>query len=331
MHHTSMGWWIGFGIFVLAMLAIDLGVFHRKAHRVNFREAAVWAAIWVAMALVFNLGLYLGWFAEFPPADRPRIALEFLTAFLIEKALSVDNIFVFAVIFRYFNVPNEYQHKVLFYGILGALVFRLVFILLGIELIKHFHWTMYLFGGLLVLTGFRLMFKHGEAVDPAKNPIMKLAVRFLPVRHEFQRDHFFVRQAGRLVATPMFLVLLLVETTDVVFAVDSIPAVFGISQEAFIVYTSNVFAILGLRALYFVLASVMDMFHYLGTGLAVLLIVIGLKMIGQEAELFHLRVGWSLGLVAAILSVSVAASLIFPKHDNDDDDDATGGPPTNGN
>lgn len=308
-----MGWWIGFGVFVVAMLAVDLGVFHRKAHRVSFKEAAIWAAVWVAMALVFNLGLYLGWFGSFPPDDRPRIALEFLTAYLIEKALSVDNIFVFAVIFSYFNVPKEYQHKVLFYGILGALVLRLVFILVGIELIERFDWTMYVFGGLLIVTGLRLMFKHGEPIDPQKNVVMKLAIRFLPVTHQFHQDHFFIRCSGRLVATPMFLVLLLVETTDVIFAVDSIPAVFGVSHEAFIVFTSNVFAILGLRALYFVLASVMDVFHFLGTGLAILLVVIGVKMIGHEAGMLHLGVGWSLGIVAFILTASVALSLLFPK------------------
>ena len=312
---TSFGWWAGFGVFVVAMLALDLGVFHRRAHAIKLLEASIWVAIWVSLAMVFALGLYLGWFGDYEASQRGRISLEFLTGYLIEFALSMDNIFVFAVIFGYFAVPAQYQQKVLFLGILGALVFRLVFILVGLELIQRFEWMMYVFGALLIVTGVRLLLHKDQEIHPEKNPAVRLAKRLFPVTHEYCEGCFFVRREGRLLATPLFLVVVLLETTDVIFAVDSIPAILGVTQEPFIVYTSNVFAILGLRALYFVLASVMDMFHLLTYGLSVILILIGIKMLVGEWYHLHLPVGWSLGSVAGILVVSIVASILFPKQD----------------
>ncbi|MCG3126200.1 MAG: putative membrane-bound redox modulator Alx [Phycisphaerae bacterium] len=305
-----MFWWVTFNLFVLAMLALDLGVFHRKSHEVRFREALTWSGVWIALALLFNLGIYAGWFGDYPAADRGRVAIEFLTGYLIEKSLSVDNVFVFAMIFSYFAVPAAYQHKVLFYGILGALLCRAAFIFGGLWLIEHFAWTIYLFGALLIITGIKMVWAKGKQIDPEKNPIMRLSRALLPVRSQFDGDRFITRDAGRWAATPLLLVLIFVETTDVIFAVDSIPAIIAITTDPFIVYTSNVFAILGLRALYFALASFMKMFHYLTYGLAVLLIFIGGKMLAHAGLGYKMPVGASLGIIALILTVAIAASLL---------------------
>jgi len=299
--------WVAFNAFVLAMLALDLFVFHRHAHEVRTREAAGWTAFWVALALIFNYGVYRFMGAE--------VGLEFLTGYLIEKALSVDNIFVFVLIFSYFNVPLKYQHRVLFWGILGALVMRGTMIGAGAALIHRFHWIIYIFGAFLVITGVRMALQRDHAVEPESNPVLRLVRRFLPITRVYHGQSFFVRErvGGRLrrVATPLFVVLLLVETTDLIFAVDSIPAVFAITTDPFIVYTSNVFAILGLRALYFLLAGVIHRFHYLQLGLAVVLGFVGTKML--LVDVFPVPIGISLGVIATVLSISVVASLMFPR------------------
>ena len=291
--------WAGFVGFVLAMLALDLGVFHRKAHEVKFREALGWSVFWIGLALAFNLGVYL-WFG-------PQAGLEFLTGYLIEKALSVDNLFVFLVIFSAFAVPVAYQHRVLFWGILGALVMRAIFIALGAALLESFHWVIYVFGGLLVLTGIKLMRERGQHADPTRNPIFRFFRRMVPAVDEYHGSRFTVLKAGRRYATPLLLVLVAVEATDLVFAVDSIPAIFAITKDPFIVFTSNVFAMLGLRALYFLLAGVMARFRYLKVGLAMVLVFVGGKML--VTDLYKIPVGWSLAVVALLLGGSVAASL----------------------
>lgn len=300
--------WIGFNAFVLVMLAIDLGIFHREAHQVSIKEAAAWSAVWVALALIFNFGLYhfMG----------PAAGLEFLTGYVIEKALSVDNIFVFVLIFSYFRVSPRYQHRVLFWGILGALVMRGTMIGAGAFLIHQFHWIIYVFGAFLVLTGIRMVTQTEQAIEPEANPVIRLLRRLMPVASRYHGQRFFVKEhdaAGRLrlMATPLFVVLVLVETTDLIFAVDSIPAIFAVTQDPFLVYTSNVFAILGLRALYFLLAGVIEKFHYLKLGLSVVLVFVGVKML--LVDLFPIPIGLSLGVVAAVLTVSVVASLLNPK------------------
>ncbi len=299
MLETSWGLWLGFNLFVLAMLALDLGVFHRKAHEVSLREAAIWSAVWIALALLFNAGIY---------HLRGAVpAVEFFTGYLIEKSLSVDNIFVFALIFSYFAVPKAYQHRVLFWGILGALVMRAIFIFAGAALLSRFHWIIYIFGGFLILTGIKMAVFRNAEMDPGQNPLLRLVRRLLPVTQEYQADHFFVRQNGRLWVTPLFLVLILVESTDLIFAVDSIPAIFAVTQDPFIVYTSNVFAILGLRSLYFVLAGVMDKFYYLKLGLAAVLVFVGVKM--TITDFYKIPALVSLGVVMGLLAISVLASL----------------------
>jgi tellurite resistance protein TerC len=299
--------WIGFNLFVLAMLALDLFVFHREAHEVQLREAAAWSVLWVLVALAFNGGL-----AYFQGRDA---GLEFLTGYLIEKALSVDNIFVFALIFGYFGVSPRYQHRVLFWGILGALVMRGAMIAVGAYLIQQFHWVIYVFGVFLVFTGVRMATQDEHAVEPEANPVIRLIRRLMPVTNVYHGQQFFIRKATahgmRRVATPLFVVLVLVETTDLIFAVDSIPAIFAVTQDPFIVYTSNVFAILGLRALYFLLARVIHMFHYLQLGLALVLVFVGAKML--LTDLYKIPVGLSLGVVAVVLGASVVASLLFPQ------------------
>lgn len=292
--------WLGFTAFVLAMLALDLGVFHRKAHEVRFREAVTWSLVWIALSLAFNVLVYV-WFGS----ER---ALEFLTGYLIEKALSVDNIFVFLVIFSYFAVPKAYQHLVLFWGILGALVMRAVFIVLGAALLQKFHWVIYVFGGLLVLTGIKLLRQRGAEVHPERNPIYRLFKRVVPAVGEYHSGRFTVVRAGRRYATPLLLVLVAVETTDLVFALDSIPAIFAVTRDPFIVYTSNIFAILGLRALYFLLAGVMDRFRYLNVGLALVLAFVGSKML--LVDLYKIPIAVSLAVVALLLGGSVVASLL---------------------
>lgn len=295
--------WIGFNVFVLAMLALDLGVFHRKSHEVKIKEALIWSGVWISLALIFNYGLYL-WRGAEP-------ALEFLTGYLIEKSLSVDNIFVFIMIFAYFKVPALYQHKILFWGILGALVMRAIFIATGVALIEKFHWIIYVFGAFLIITGIKMAVQKDKEIHPEKNPVLKLFRRFMPVTTQYVGDKFFTRVDGRRFATPMFVVLLLIETTDLIFAVDSIPAILAITTDPFIVYTSNVFAILGLRALYFALAGIMQMFHYLAYGLAAILVFVGTKM--MLVDFYKLPIAVALGVVAGILAISVIASLLYPK------------------
>jgi tellurite resistance protein TerC len=297
--------WGGFLLFVLAMLALDLGVFHRKAHSVSLKEAAIWSAVWIALAAVFAIGVHT-WYG-------PERALEFTTGYVIEKALSVDNIFVFVVIFSYFAIPNALQHRVLFWGILGALAMRAIFILVGGAFLAKFHWAIYVFGAILVLTGIKLLLQRNQHYDPAGNPVVKLFRRFFPVTERFEGQRFFVRERAKLVATPLFLALLVVEATDVVFAVDSIPAIFAVTKDPFIVFTSNIFAILGLRSLYFLLAGVVDKFRYLKTGLAFVLVFVGGKMLA--ANVYKVPVGVSLGVIGAILGLSVLASLIANRRD----------------
>jgi tellurite resistance protein TerC len=291
--------WVGFTLFVLAMLAVDLGVFHRKAHEVRFKEALVWSGVWIGLALAFNLLVY-HWFG----VER---ALEFLTGYLIEKALSVDNIFVFIVVFSFFAVPAAYQHRVLFWGIIGALVMRGAFIAAGVALLQRFHRVVYVFGAFLVVTGVRLLLHRDEEVHPERNPVYRLFRRLVPAVSDYRGARFTTVVNGRRHATPLLAVLVVVEATDVVFAVDSIPAIFAVTRDPFIVYTSNIFAILGLRALYFLLAGVMDRFHYLKLGLALVLCFVGAKML--IAELYKVPIAASLGVVAALLAGSVVASL----------------------
>ena len=302
--------WIGFNVFVLAMLALDLGVFHRKAHVVSIKEATIWSVVWISMALLFNLVIYYFWDKiSFNSAyTNSEAALAFFTGYLIEKSLSVDNIFVFVLIFTYFAVPALYQHRVLFWGIIGALVMRGVLIVVGATLLKEFHWIIYVFGGFLIFTGLRMAFHKNEELHPEKNPLVRLLRRVMPVTDDYEGDKFFIRRAGRLFATPLFLVLLIVESTDLVFAVDSIPAIFAVTNDPFLVYTSNVFAILGLRSLYFLLAGVVDKFHYLKLGLSVVLVFVGIKM--AIVDLYKIPVGISLGVIGAILTTSIIASLI---------------------
>jgi tellurite resistance protein TerC len=301
--------WIGFNIFVLAMLALDLGVFHRKAHAVSGKEALAWSIVWISLSLVFNAVIYFYWDRMMPSSTytNGEAALAFFTGYLIEKSLSVDNIFVFILIFSFFAVPAAYQHRVLFWGILGALIMRGTLIVIGAALLEQFHWIIYVFGAFLIFTGIRMAWNHEENVEPDKNPILKLFRRFMPVTESFEKDQFFVRRAGKLMATPLFLILLVVESTDLIFAVDSIPAIFAVTQDPFIVYTSNVFAILGLRALYFLLANVMDKFQYLKFGLSAVLVFIGVKMV--IVDFYKIPIGVSLAVVASILTISILASL----------------------
>jgi tellurite resistance protein TerC len=296
--------WTIFSVFVLGMLALDLGVFNRKAHEVRFKEALTWSIVWVALSMAFNWWIYHEFGSE--------KALQFLTGYLIEKALSVDNIFVFVILFASFAVPKMYQHRVLFWGVLGAIFMRAIFIGLGAALVSRFDWIMYVFGAILIFTGFKLM-KEGDAEPhPEKNPIYKLARRLFPAVPEYHGKHFFVIKDGRRFATPLLLVLIAIEATDVVFAVDSIPAIFAISTDPFIVYTSNIFAILGLRAMYFLLAGIIDKFHFLKYGLAVVLLFVGVKMV--IADWYHVPIVASLLTITGVLTISVVASLIWPRH-----------------
>ncbi len=311
----SIWLWVGFNIFVLFLLALDLGVFHRKAHAVSMKEALIWSIVWITLSLLFNLVIYLYWDIMVPNSSytNGEAALAFLTGYLIEKSLSVDNIFVFILIFSYFAVPDQYQHRVLFWGILGALIMRGTLILVGSVLLETFHWIIYVFGAFLIFTGIRMARQQDEELKPDENPVVKFFRRFVPVTENYQDDKFFIRRAGRLFATPLFLVLLVVESTDLVFAVDSIPAIFAVTRDPFIVYTSNVCAILGLRALYFLLANVMHQFEYLKLGLAVVLTFIGVKMV--IIDLYKIPVGVSLAVVASVLTISIVASLIKSRRD----------------
>jgi tellurite resistance protein TerC len=332
-------WWFYglFTLFVLGMLALDLGVFHRHAHDVSIKEASTWSVVWISLALLFGYGFwqYAQWkLPQYPPllaalaaqgvTDPTAIALEagrlanqsaleFLTGFVVEKSLSVDNIFVFVVVFSYFAIPSKYQHKVLFYGILGALIFRIIFISVGAALMQY-EWVIWIFGGFLVLTGFKILFAPEKPIEPEKNPVIRLLKKILPVTPKLEGEKFFLRKSGVLHATPLFVCLVFVEITDIVFAVDSVPAIFAITKEPLIVFTSNIFAILGLRALFFLLAGVMHKFWALKYGLGVILIFVGLKMVWlNHAFGGKFPITWSLGIIGALLALAVAVSLAFPK------------------
>ena len=295
--------WICFLGFVLLMLALDLGVFHRKSHEVKIKEALVWSAVWISLALIFNYGIYV-----FLGKQK---AIEFLTGYVIEKSLSIDNLFVFIMLFTYFKVEAKYQHKVLFWGILGALAMRAVFIFAGVALISKFHWIIYIFGILLVVTGIKMLFHKDEDIQPDKNPLVRLFKKFYPVSKESHGSKFFVKIDGKRFATPLFVVLLIVEFTDLIFAVDSIPAILAITDDTFIIFTSNVFAILGLRALYFALAGITKYFHYLKYGLSAILVFVGIKM--TIVDFYKIPILYSLLVITGILLISVLLSIAFPK------------------
>jgi len=299
--------WLGFGAFVLFMLFLDLFVFHKKTHEVKIKEAIIWSVVWISLALIFNYVVYL-WFGK-------EKALEFLTAYLIEKSLSVDNLFVFIMIFGVFSIKPEYQHKILFWGILGALVMRIIFIFAGIQLIQNFHWIIYIFGAFLIYTGIKIPLEKDKEIKPDKNPLVRLFKRFMPVTNEIHGNKFFVKINAKTFATPLFIALIVIEFSDLIFAVDSIPAVLAISSDTFIVYTSNVFAILGLRALYFALAGIVKYFKYLKYGLAGILIFVGTKMC--ISGFYKFPVVWSLVIIAAILVLSVLASFVIPSKDKE--------------
>jgi tellurite resistance protein TerC len=298
---TPIIFWILFNAFVILMLALDLGVFHRKTHEVTIKEALTWTFVWVFLALILNVIIYF-WRGQ-------QQALEFFTGYLVEKALSVDNIFVFIMIFTYFQIPSKYQHKVLFWGIIGALIMRVIFIFAGVALLEKFHFTIYLFGALLIFTGYKMFGHNNLKIDPDKNPVIRFFKKFMPVTPTLHDDKFFIKTEGRRFATPLFLVLILIETTDLIFAVDSIPAILAITQDQFIVYTSNVFAILGLRSLYFALAGVIHRFWLLSYGLAVVLIFVGLKMI--LIDVYKIPIELSLLFIATIIGGSIFLSLKF--------------------
>lgn len=318
-------WWLyaGFSVFVLAMLALDLGLFHRDAHVVTFKESAIWSVVWVSLALVFNVLLYLyaDWkFAQdsrllavagFEPAVAAKsVGLEFLTGFIVEKSLAVDNIFVFVVVFTFFAIPPKYQHRVLFFGIIGALAFRVIFIALGAVLMQY-EWVVILFGVFLILTGIKILFAGDKPIEPEKNPIIRLMRKFMRVTPQMDGQNFFIRKEGLLYATPLFVALIFIEISDIIFAVDSVPAIFAITKEPLIVFTSNVFAILGLRAMYFMLAGVVHKFVYLKYGLGLVLVFVGLKMVWlNEAFGGKFPISWSLGIIAGIIGISITASLM---------------------
>jgi len=305
---TSLLFWIVFGFIIVTVLAVDLGILNRRAHKIELKEALTWSGVWISIALIFNVFVYF----QFGKVK----ALEFLTAYVIEYSLSVDNIFVFILIFSFFSVKPQYQHKILFWGILGALIMRAIFIFAGVALINRFHWIVIIFGGFLLISGIKMLFQKEEvSVEPEKNGLVRLFRRFLPVSDTLHGDSLFIRQDKKLYATPLFLVLLVIESTDLIFAVDSIPAVLAISKDTFIVFTSNIFAILGLRSLYFAVSGVMGLFRYLKVGLAIVLSFVGLKML---ASYFHIEIPilFSLAIIISILLVSIIASLIIKKKES---------------
>jgi len=305
---TSLLFWIIFSIIIFTVLTIDLGILNRKAHKISLKEALAWSGVWISIALIFNIFVYF----QFGKVK----ALEFLTGYVIEYSLSIDNIFVFILVFSYFSVKPQYQHKVLFWGILGALIMRAIFIFAGVALINRFHWIVIIFGGFLLISGIKmLMQKEDVAVEPEKNGLVRLFKRFLPVSDTLHGDALFIRQDKKLYATPLFLVLLVIESTDLIFAVDSIPAVLAISKDTFIVFTSNIFAILGLRSLYFAVSGVMELFRYLKVGLAIVLSFVGLKMLASYFH-FEIPILLSLAIILSILLVSIIASLIIKKKES---------------
>jgi tellurite resistance protein TerC len=321
-------WWfyLSFIGLVLLLLGLDLGVFHRKAHAVSFRESAIWTGVWIALALVFNVALYQYALWKFPQDPRLmaipgfvpnaaawQVALEYLAGYVVEKSLSVDNIFVFVMVFSYFKIPAKYQHRVLFYGILGALIFRAIFVAIGSALMQY-HWVVLIFGAFLILTGIKIFIAKEKQVEPEKNLLIRLLRKFVPVTHEREGSSFFLRRSGRLFATPLLVCLVFLEGTDIIFAVDSVPAIFALTNEPLLVFTSNIFAILGLRSLYFMLAGAVDKFHLLKYGLGIVLVFVGLKMVWLDGLYGgKFPIGISLGIVAAVIAGSIVLSLLFPK------------------
>ncbi len=300
--------WVGFHVLVAILLILDLFVFNKKAHEITVREALKWTGFWVGLAVAFCCGIYY-W-------GTPEMALEFATGYVIEESLSVDNLFVFLTIFSYFQVPAKYQHKVLFWGIIGALVLRATFILGGIVLIQQFHFIIYVFGAFLLFTGIKLAIQQEQQIQPEKNPVLKLLRRFIGVSKYYSEDKFFFFFMGYTFATPLFVVLVLIETTDLLFAVDSIPAVLAVSSNPFIIYTSNIFAILGLRTLYFALAGLVNIFHYLNLGMSVILMFIGVKMV--LSDIYKIPIAVALSVIVGILAISIAASLLMPKKEEEE-------------
>lgn len=301
----SLTLWVVFNIFIVSMLLVDLMVFNKDPREITIKHSLVWTGLWVVMAVIFGIGLYF--------YMSPEQSLHFFTGYLIEKSLSVDNIFVFLLIFTYFGVDPKYQHRVLFWGIFGALFIRLIFILAGVALIEQFHWVIYLLGAFLIFTGIKLAFEKDTEIRPHKNPVLKLVRRFLPVTKDFHGEKFFIKQRGKWVATPMFIVLIMIETTDVVFAFDSIPAIMAITRDTFIIYSANAFAILGLRALYFALSGVMKLFHYLHYGVALILVYVGTKMMLEELVKIPTLV--TLSVILLTITFSILLSILFPKKD----------------
>jgi tellurite resistance protein TerC len=308
-------WWFyaGFVLLVLLLLAVDLGIFHREAHSVTFRESLIWSVIWVSLALVFNYGFYLYAVNQHGPETGERLGLEFLTGYIVEKSLAVDNIFVFVMVFQYFAIPLIYQHRVLFYGIIGALLFRALFIAMG-SVLMQYHAVVLLFGVFLLVTGAKMLWTPEKRIEPDKNPIIKLFRRLMPISPKFDGQHFLTKIDGRWHATPLLVALVFLEMSDIIFAVDSVPAIFAITREPLIVFTSNVFAILGLRAMYFLLAGAVERFHLLKYGLALILIFVGLKMVWLN-DLFggKFPIEWSLGIILALLAAAIVASLVKPR------------------
>jgi tellurite resistance protein TerC len=302
----NIWFWVLFNAFVLLMLALDLGVFHKKLHVVSVKEALTWSGIWIFLALCFNGFIYYA-FGE-------TKAMEFFTGYVIEKALSVDNIFVFVLIFTYFQIPSIYQHKVLFWGIIGALIMRVIFIFAGVALLEKFHWTIYIFGAILILTGIKMLTDKDKKMEPEKNPVIKLFRKFIPTTNELHGDKFFIKENHKSVATPLFVSLMMIEITDLIFAVDSIPAILAVTQDHFIVYTSNVFAILGLRSLYFALSNIIERFKYLAVGLAIILVFVGIKMV--LIDFYKIPIHFSLLIIFTIIVLSVVISLMKTKKPN---------------
>lgn len=313
---NSLLMWVGFNVFVLAMLAVDLGIFHKHAHDVSSKEALTWSIIWVTLALCFNACIYFFWNDLSPQSaySNAEAATAFFTGYIIEKSLSIDNIFVIALIFGYFAVPKLYQHRVLFWGILGALVMRGLMIWLGAALITEFHWVIYIFGGFLIISGIKMALQKDSHIEPDKNPLVRFFKKFMPITNEYDGQKFFTVKNGVKMATPLFVALIIVEFTDLVFAVDSIPAIFAVTKDPFIVYTSNVFAILGLRSLYFLLANAVHKFMYLKLGLSVILVFVGIKLL-LTGSAYQLSTELSLGVIATVLVLSVVASFIRNKRE----------------